>query len=196
MRQVLSGATALLLFGGALAVASSASAETECHESPEYVVVERGRDDGFADFLARKKTSPSGRIACTFSPHPKDFRPKENKTYGFSFIALGGHHLALEVSDIHGTQVPRVRIYDLDKQAIHRDIDDVFEMGEDASEKGFDVWIGSKIEPTKENCPDYAEEIGSGSPESQIVILQKARFDFASLNILESSERKCVSWAD
>jgi hypothetical protein len=196
MGKVISSAAAFLVFGGALAAASAARAETECHESPAYLVVERSRDNGFADFLARKKLSPSSRIACAFSPQPKDFRPRENKPYGFSFVALSGHHLALEVSDTPGTQVPRVRIYDLDKQAVLQDIDNVFEIGEEASEKGFDFWIGSKTEPTKENCPDYAGDIVSESSESQIVILKKAKFEFASLKIVESSETKCVSWAD
>lgn len=196
MQRVLSSAAAFLILWAGLAAATPTSAEITCHESPEYLVVERGRDDGFADFLARKKTVPAGKPACSFSPKPADFRPRESKPYGFSFVALSGHLLALEISDTYGTQVPRVRIFDLDRQTTLRDIDDVFEMGEEASEKGFDFWIGSKTEPTKENCPEYAEEIGSESSESQIVMLQKATFDFASLTIVESADRKCVSWAD
>jgi hypothetical protein len=184
------------MMGGALLSASAARAETECHESPEYLVVERIRDDGFADLLVKKKSSPSTQIACAFSPKSKDFRPQERQPYGFSFIALSGHHLALELSDTNGTQIPRVRIYALDKHAILQDIDDVFEIGDKASEKGFDVWLDAKIEPTKENCAEYSDEIGSESSESQLFILRKATFDFASLKIVESSETKCVSWAD
>ncbi|WP_243369807.1 hypothetical protein [Microvirga solisilvae] len=196
MRKAVSSAIALLILAEALAAGSAARAETGCHESSDYLVVERSRDDGFADFLVRKKTASSTRIACAFSPQPKDFRPKESKPYGFSFVALSGRHLALEISDTNGTQVPRVRIYDLDKQSVLQDIEDVFEIGEEASEKGFDFWVGSKTEPTKENCPDYAEEIGAESSESQIVLLQKATFDFASLKVVDSTEMKCVSWAD
>jgi hypothetical protein len=188
-----------------LAAASSSSAQAEdleCHESTEYLVVERYRDDGFADFLAKKKSSPSTKISCAFSAKPRDFRPQEREPYAFSFIALSGHYLALELSDTNGTQIPRVRIYDLDKKTVLQDIDDVFEIGnifepgEEPPSNGFEVWLGTQIEPTKDNCAEHADEIDSESSESQIVVLRKAIFDFASLKVVENSEMKCVSWAD
>jgi hypothetical protein len=195
------GLAVLLIFAAAWP-ASAQTEDTECRENPEYLVVQRYRDDGFADFLVKKKSSPSAKIDCAFSAKPKDFRPREREPYGFSFIVLSGHYLALEVSDTHGTQIPRVRIYDLDRQTVLQDIDDVFEIGnvfeagEEPPSNGFEVWLGTTSKPTKENCAEYADEIGGDSSESQLVILRKATFDFASLKIVESSETKCVSWAD
>lgn len=195
------GLAALLVLSAAWP-ASVQAEDLECHESKVYLVVERYRDDGFADFLTKKKPSPSTKIACAFSAKPKDFRPQEREPYAFSFIALSGHYLALEVSDTNGTQIPRVRIYDLDKQIVLQDIEDVFEVGsvfeaaEGAPSDGFEVWLGTQIEPTKDNCAEHADDVGGDSSENQLVILRKATFDFPSLKIVESSERKCVSWAD
>ncbi len=192
---------ALLAFASAWPV-SAQTEDAECHESSKYLVVERYRDDGFSDFLAKKKPSPSAKIACVFSARPKDFRPHERDPYAFSFIALSRHYLAVEINDTNGMQTPRARIYDLDKQAILQDIDDVFEVGdvfkasEGAPSDGFELWLGTQIEPTKENCADYADDIDNDSSESRLFILRKATFDFASLKIAESSETKCVSLAD
>lgn len=194
MPRVFSSAGILLALTGTLGAASAARAETECRESPRYLVIERRRDDSFSDFIIKEKKAPTSKIPCVFKAGPKDFKIGRRGDF-YNFVALSGHLLMLQKENGGAVTDQELILFDLKAREPIEEIGSHREI-EEADEKRIVFWRVSDVEPTKENCEEYARYLDGKDHDGMAAIEAKWTFDFASGKAIPGSEMRCVLLGD
>jgi hypothetical protein len=126
--------------------------DKNCHESPNYFVVEGGVTDSVGtNLLIKYKTSADQKYSCLYSKESNDFEIK-NKWAEY-YWGITDHFLILDSGT--GPDPRGMLIYDLTKRT--QVFNDQYSHPATIGSGTIDYWTPIKTPATKSNCPEFNE---------------------------------------
>jgi len=194
------GAAALVLLAASLWAmpAYADPGDVKCHESPDYLVVQRDRKDWRSDFLIKRKAHPSDQTQCAFTQQPAAVLiGGRGKRY--LFVSQKDDLLVLQHFGSKSPKYgPHLKLIVLGERLVESDLG-ILSGIDEVKDEGIDLWMKIDTKPDKNNCPDYI----SGSEGADldkyindknepIYLIRKDFLDFASRKIVPGTETQCL----